>query len=776
MSRVQVSDQFGGQQLQTHARPVATAVQAAAPDQETRWKGLADAFAQGAGLADTVRQQAEIDDRNAAKRWAQSMTVGELGKAIQDGKMLPSQSPVFVGTVQHIWGVNSHEAGMRDLTSKLTTGELKFNSPAEADNYLTEWRNTTLAGQSDYAKAGFDKAYAQTRDKVMDHVSKINDATWVDNAKAQASDFLANSLNEVSGPDFKGTPQEAASALMQQYQLMRHTKTLPDDAAKGALGEMVTRMAGAGKPDLLAAFLDSEMDGIGSVRGFLGETRAATLTHQAAAAYDQGQRERIDGEMLPWYKQADAGSLNVSKLEAWAASPENAKFVSSATVHSLTRANAAAIERQQRELQQAQIVGAMQASEYEAQRRVDAAASAGRLWEVQGTRTPKVLTKTGEVKDFDVKGYAEQSLGQMTNAMPFGQQVSAWAMNGLDNPNWRNEINAGFLNLASIGVDSQGKPKGTLNEAGKRSIELFKQIDGTNPDYARQLVGEKTYQRFYDIGFLMHLGRSADDAAGLAGGAASGAVVGSDVDKLTKKIHAEVNKLTDSPWYKPNWVTRITGDNTTANTAQVTGALRRYSTLLAHSGQYGDAEAAVSEAFGYLARPEVSAKINGTLYLRSELPTAPATRTPDEWFSRYLDAVPKARARELGQRDSDVRLEFDPTIKAYRAFVLGIPLSNPDGTLMVSTKGDIAAWYAQQLDRDVAEATAKGAAKVQAIKDTRAAGAQISEWAKTEFGKGIPKVAAKPAAPEEPFRAQPLIDMNGITNPNPNARPGQRQL
>ncbi|MEJ8813425.1 hypothetical protein WKW77_20225 [Variovorax ureilyticus] len=190
MKRVQVNDQFGEQHLQTMARPVANTEIAAAPEQETRWKGLADAFAQGAGLADTIRHQAEIDDASAAKRWAQSMTVGELGKKIQSGEMLPSQSPVFVGTAQHIWGVNSHEAGMRDITSKLTKGELKFNSPQEADNYLTEWRNSTLAGQSKYAAAGFDKQYTQTRDRVMDQVAKINDAEWVNNAQAQASDFL----------------------------------------------------------------------------------------------------------------------------------------------------------------------------------------------------------------------------------------------------------------------------------------------------------------------------------------------------------------------------------------------------------------------------------------------------------------------------------------------------------------------------------------------------------------------------------------------------------
>jgi hypothetical protein len=223
MSRLQVSENFGGQQLQTQARPVTAIEQAAVPQEDTRWRGLADVFAAGAGLAETMGKKAEDDDRQAAQRWAQSMTVGELGKAVKEGRMMPSQSPVFVGTVQHIWGVNSHEAGLRDIQSKLSTGELKFNSSQEADQYLTEWRNTTLAGQSKYAQAGFDKAYTQTRDKLMDGVTRQNDKQWVDNAQVQATDFLANTVNKVTGKDYGGTPQEAAKDVLDQYQLMRHS-------------------------------------------------------------------------------------------------------------------------------------------------------------------------------------------------------------------------------------------------------------------------------------------------------------------------------------------------------------------------------------------------------------------------------------------------------------------------------------------------------------------------------------------------------------------------
>jgi hypothetical protein len=784
VSREQVSDQFGGQQLQTQARPVAATEQAAAPEQETRWKGLADVFAQGAGLADTIRQQAEVDDKNAAKRWAQSMTVGELGKAIQEGKLMPSQSPVFVGTAQHIWGVNSHEAGMRDLTSKLSKGELKFNSPEEADQYLTEWRNTTLAGQSDYAKAGFDKAYSQTRDRVMDQVSKINDGVWVENAKAQATDFLANTLNAVSQSDFKGTPQEAAAQLMSQYQLMRHTKTLPDAAARGAMGEMLVRMAGSGRKDILDAFLDSDMDGIGKVRSFVGETKAMTLIHQATAVDDQSQRQRIDSEMLPWYKAADAGSLNVTKLEAWAADPANAKYVSSGAVHSLTRANMTALADQQRTLDRAKIQVAVQESEHKARQHVDAALAEGSLWRVQGTGTPQVITPNGDVRDFNVKEYATQALvvrtagtgremvarwapgttptpqqieraAAGTGPMPLHQQVSVWAQNGLDNPNWKNELSSGFLNLSTIGVASKGKPSGQLNEAGQRAIALFRELDKVNADYVRGLVGEKTYERFSDIAFLMHLGRSPDDAAGLAAGAALGAIADSDVGKLTKKVNAQVAMLTEGPWYKPDWAAKIMGENTTANTAQVSGTLRRYANLLAHSGQYADAEVAVSTAFSYLANDAVSGRINGTLYLRSEMPSGPPSRTQEDWFGRFIDEVPKGRAKELFGKPQDVRMEWNPASRAYQAYVGGVPLTNADHTLAVYSRETIQKWYATKEQADILEAAAKGSAKVNAVKDTRAAGERISEWAKQVEAGTLPKAPPRTEAPEKPMRNIP---------------------
>lgn len=133
MTRLQINDNFAKPRLQTQATPNTPTVTAPAPIQETKWSALAKALAGGAELADQLERQREEEDRAAAKRYAQSMTVAELGRQITEGKMLPSQSPVFAATVQHIWGENSHEALQRDVISKITTGELKFANAAEAD-------------------------------------------------------------------------------------------------------------------------------------------------------------------------------------------------------------------------------------------------------------------------------------------------------------------------------------------------------------------------------------------------------------------------------------------------------------------------------------------------------------------------------------------------------------------------------------------------------------------------------------------------------------------
>lgn len=703
--RQPINTDFGDRGLVTQARPIAqTHSRQQAPDMRG-WESLANTFAQGELLAGTLAKQKREDDENRAKAWANSLTVEELGKKVKSGEMLASESPVFAATVQHIYGRNQYDALERDVIGKVTTGEMVFKDAGAVDAYLTQARNDLLQDQGEYTIAGFDKGFTGLRPKMMDAVSKYNDKQYVEEAAIQSGDALRNRLLHVTAEGYSGTHQDAAADIIQEYQFLRLSKTLPDAAAKDTLKETLAAAAASGRPQLVEAMLAAQLPDLGSVRGFLGEQTAITLGGQAGAQFDQQQRQRIDEESAPWYEQASAGTMSEQKFREWATSEPNKKYTTAAFVQSLIDRNAAAIEAGQRDMQKASMQAAIDASEAEARARVDAALTNGTLFEAQGTNTPQVLKANGETKDFDVKGYAEQSLKARTANMPFDQQVSAWAMNGLAHPDWDNQLKAGLHNLASIAVDSKGKPTGQLNEASQKALALFRELDGTNASYARQIAGDTAYNRFSDITFLTHLGRTPEDAAAIAANASSGVVIGSDVGKTVGKIQSAAAELVGNPWYKPAWFTRYFGDNTSHNTVQVAGMVRRYATLLAHSGQYGDADSAINAAAQYLGDPKVSAKINGTLYLRSELPQVPQGGTQEEWVGRFITEGPKAEAVRRGFNAEEMRLEYNPATKGFTPMMGGLPMLAEDGTTVLTyTREGMQDWFTKTRKADIQKA------------------------------------------------------------------------
>lgn len=810
MSRLQISDDFGAQRLVTQARPIAQTQ--AVPSADQRFAGLANAFAAAEMLNETNRQRVEREETANAQRWANSMTVDELGKRIRSGEMLPSQSPVFAATAQNIWGQNSLAALERDVTSKLSTGELAFDNSEEAERYLVEARNTTLAGQSRFAAAGYDKQFNTLREKVLAGVAQANDKVYVERAANEAADNLGNVLNRVTASDFTGSSADAVNEVMAQYQLLRKTSVMPAAASRGVLVETLTRAAATGKTDIVKGILDSELPDIGTVRSMIGGDKAATLEAQAGTRYDGLQRERVDTEALPFYMAASDGRLPVDKFMSWATGEQNSKYTTAAFINGILQSNLAAQARAAEDLRKARLQGAIAGMEHEAQKRVDAALSDGRLWTVQGTNTPQVMTTTGNLKDFDVKGYAEQALVRKTANMPFDQQAAAWTMNGLVNPNWDAQLKAGMNNLASLGVDSNGKPRGELNEAGQQAIELFKQLNNVSPDAARQTAGEEAYKRFSDIAFLEHMGRSPADAAAIASSAASGASAGSPAYKLETKIAARVAELTDTPWIDwlenkrdgawdvirrnnplalgnalaaglleargqevPEWLESdpvgTTRHNTTPNTSQVSGWVRRYATLLAHSGHAPDADTALSLAVEYVSDPKVSVKVNGTLYLRHELPSAPGEgEDAAQWLGRFLDEVPKARALEQGFAASEVRLEFDERSRVYRAFMGGLPMSSPEGGVWVFSRGDIERWMREQRQADIEKAAPEAAyesfkARINAEIPEVQQGDRyaIERYDKSVYGRGLDKAILSREAYER-IRSDgnhklPLVDL-----------------
>jgi hypothetical protein len=741
MIRQPIDDNFGNERLVTQARPIASnhfrGINNA--DAGAQWQGLADVFAKGEVLAEKQMLIRSKEDRDRATAWANSKTAEELAQEIKEGKMLSSESPVFVAAVQNIHGRNQYNAMERDVMGRITRGELTFGSPQEADQYITKARNDILTGHGEYTAAGFDREFTTMRPKLLDTVAKVNDRKAVEGATLQSSDVLRNHLLKVTGKDFAGTPEDAAASVMQEYQFLRLTKTLPDGAAKETLKGVIAHAAAGGQHQLVSALLDSRLPDLGPVRGVLGETEAVTLEGRALSHFDQNQRQRLDEESAPWYEQASGGTLNEEKFRAWATSDTNKKYTSAAFVQSLVDRNNAALAARQREMTHAAAQYQVDASVAEAQAQVDAALADGSLYRVQGTGVPKVLTKEGGTKDFNVKEYAEQRLKASTTKLPFNQQVQAWAQNGLENPDWGNQLRAGLHNMASISVDAKGKPTGQLNPEALKALELFREMDAVNQGYARQVAGETAYSRFSDIAFLMHLGRTPSDAATITATAATATNTPGALHGMPAKVRGAVAGMHGTSW--ADWLANRWGDtqdigpriawaaqgfalglvgeknsapapvghamrNTTGNTYQVHTLVERYATLLAHSGQYGSADEAIEEAVRYISKPEVSVKVNGTLYLRSELPQAPGKESQEEWFGKFIENVPKAQAARQGFSGSEVRVEYSPTTKLYTAMMGGLPMLKDDGMVQTYTRDDIQKWSLDRYKADVNEAVA----------------------------------------------------------------------
>jgi hypothetical protein len=707
MARVQV--EYQGDRIRPQVVPVQHIQSAQArfdPNDSTAFQlakalGAIDANSLGAS-GQRALDSTQDSEKRKALAYANSMTVEDLGKKIRSGEMLPSKSPAFVAALQHFYGENSQNAFERDTLSRIQTGQLKFETPEELEKYLVEGRNGALEGQSEFTTAGYDKGFAAFRERAIAANTNLTNQQAVERGIQTSSDNLGNVLLQVTQPGFKGDP---AQALVDRYQLLRKTSLLRDDAAKEALNGLLTSIAASGRTELAQALLDKNLDNGVSVRAVVGDIRAETILKSSEAEFDKGQRQRVDVELRPFLEQADRGELDAKKFEEFAAA--NEKYVTTQTLHAITNANRAAQERALRELQKAQLVAAAQKSEAEANQLVGAAIRSGNL---SFLPQQKVMTPTGEVKDFDTKAAAQRILSEDVERMqmPLGKATEYWATNNVENPEWQKEIQAGASNIASVGWSSDGKNIGQLNEQGQRAIETFMRINKTHPGYAEKLVGNgKDYKMLSDIQFLYERGGYEDinRGAALVNQVNRSDIKASDYGTMAKQVSSAVDEVVNPGWFSGTvqWWKGMFG-NDQVNLTSVQADIRRRAELLVMSGQVPNAQAAVKASVEYLANPAVTTKINNTLYFNKDLPSVPKGEDPGTWMERFIEEVPGKTARDQ-KMSGAVRLEPNQ-YGGFTAWVGGQPLINADNQVVTFRKEELSQWIDGAYRADQAKAMA----------------------------------------------------------------------
>ncbi|UXC36652.1 hypothetical protein [Cupriavidus gilardii] len=640
------------------------------------------------------------EEAQEARAYASSITVEELGKQIREGGMLPSQSPAFRATLEHIYGENTRDAFERDTISKLTRGELKFNSPQEMDEYLTKYRSEALTGASEYTIAGFNKGYQTFREQVAKVNDKVADEEAVRRGMMEASDNLGNVVLQVTDPMFKGNMSEAAQTIVDRYQLLRNTALLRDDAAREALSGVLGNIATLGNKELLTTLLDHKLDSGVTVRAAVGDLKAIQFTQAAEREYDQAQRERIDQEIRPFVEQADRGELKRSVFDMWV--EKNEKYLTTPTIMAVIRGNEQAIEQQQNLIAQGAALARAEASQAEAMQNIRTAIDQGNLAFLP---QQKVITPQGEVKDFNAKDaaipYIQERIAREN--MPFGKQVEFWSTNNVENPEWEKQIKAGIFNLASVGWAYDGKAIGQLNEQGRTAIDTFIRINNTNPGYAQKLVGsEKDYRTLSDIQFLIEKGGFPDvnDAAALINQVNRSAIKASDFGSMKAKVASAVDDVLYPGTFggTVSWFRGLFGNDQT-NLTSVSADIRRRAELLVMSGQVPDAAAAVKATVEYMANPAVTTSINNTLYFNKDLPVVPKGEDVGQWMTRFIKEVPATIAKDQQMDSSAVRLEPNQ-YGGFTAWTGGVPLTDQTGKVITYTKDDISQWVEKTISSD----------------------------------------------------------------------------
>ena len=641
------------------------------------------------------------EDRQAAQEFFNKNGMDVVKKMIDDKSIMAIQSPAFNAALQHIYGENLQAQQVRDMHSDLASGKLKLNTDAEVQDYMTKMRNEALTGQSQYAIAGYDKHYANSLGTTLDTNRKIIDHEARQRAMVEGSDAMANEALRVTAQDYKG---DAVGGLLAKYKLLRDTSLFNNETATKVLMQTVESIASSGNTDLVRKLLDGKLDNGATVKATITLPEADRLFHHAEVVNDKNNHLRVQSEMRPFMDSADTGKLDLKGFNEWART--NERWLPPGTEHSIRSMNQSAIDRLQRENDRAALIAAAEKSVSLAKAGVDAAVRSN----AYGTYTAgPVLTTTGEWKKFDSDSAAVESAKALIQeqGLTESKATRVWSMNNIVDPEAQKQLQAGVANIASVSFGVDGKPIGQLSDAGKAAIDRFIVINKTDPKYAKKLMANpEDYAVMSDIQLLMDHGGypNPNDAASMVNLSRKSGIEKGDYGKgLIKKVHDAVDGVVNPNWYsgRAAWFNGLFG-NDEVNLQPIAADLRRQTELMVTTGMYKDADTALKAVATYMAKPEVTTKVNNTVYFTKDLPTVPPKEDPAEWFGRFIKDVPERLAKDQ-KMSGDVRLQPDQDGN-YRAFIGSYPLTDQNGQMQVYTPDQVSQWISGAVSGEQAKA------------------------------------------------------------------------
>ena len=717
MARVQVGYDPRAEALQTTAAPDQHSIQARFDPRASSAFQLAEAL----GAPSVQRELSAMQEKQtkeeevAGRAYAYSKPVSELRKEIESGARLPSQSPAYVAAVKHTYGENSLASFTNDTVSKMNRGELSFDTPEAAEKFLLEERNKILAGQDQFAIAGFDKRWPQVREAILDANNKALDKKFVEFGLQQASDAVNTEYGAAKAEGANSS--QIAARLMGKYELLRATSVLATPAQQDqALKNIAAVIAADGNVDTLRQFLDSKLPNNGpSVRAKLGDLDAITLERSAEGVFDKKGREEADNGLAPFREAASSGTLDPEKFKQYWEPRQ--KYLGSATIQSLIDHNNAVVAAKARAVEKL-------SEKLNEERDQDLAIQAAQQAIANGRPVQDFVSPTtGKVfKAQEIGSVAMERFRTSDPNMNPQEYVRRYAQGGIKNPQWEREITTAVVNIGEVNLDAAGKPVGQLLPATVEALDKFAITRQVSEAYARDLAGsERNYETLTHIQALRENGvNDVNLAASLVNQKNRRNLPPSVWGNIQKTVNSEVESITNPSVFSGRYWGEVfrgefgTGDK---NLNVVKGAVKSLAETYLAAGVATDAKQAVEKAAQYYADPRITTQINNTVYLNKDLPELPEGMDKVEWFEKAMDGVvgAKLKAQGIKYNAGDITLiPQDGGNQPYMVAFGGIP----SGVFV--TKDELKTWITTEADKqNAADAERLNKAKKTRVKNPK---------------------------------------------------------
>lgn len=594
--------------------------------------------------ANSLYQAALKNEKQAAEDYANSLPVAELDKQVKDGSLLPSQSPLFVASVRHVYGNNLAAQAQQDVVSRAQAGE--FETWEAAQKALIEKRNEFLSGKDEYTIAGFDKSYEAINSKLQTIQLQNQNQKNVEFGAAQANQSMASVIQAIrENPSVDGP-----SALADQYKFLSRPGSILFNPTlrKNALNNTFSELASKGDIELINGFLEQKLDN--------GITVKAAMGDDAEKYIKEGERVRQKFMLMDAAQKDDA---RINQLIATAV--DNGRFGDIPDEMQALSANGGTTTVNTKERAQAYMQKRVQETNMSADDQVA-------YW------------STSNIPN---DAWAKKIKGGIPNLASIG-----WSQDGK---------NVGELNQQGEEALQQ------FMAINKANPYYAKKLVGSEKDY--QLMDDiqflATYSNQSSAG---PDGVSVSKAAAIINKMNTSGIPEGNVQIALNKVSSAVDDVINPGWiHLPDGSNKgavrayFFGGNRDVNLTQVGSVIKRKAEILVRSGMATDVANAVDEAAKDTAANGML--INNTFYMKKDLPEIPPGQDMLKEMTRFIQEVPGKIATDQKMDGSKIRLEVG-TDGLYTAMIGSVPATDANGKVMVYSKSDIGDWVKNRLVRD----------------------------------------------------------------------------